>query len=464
MRLVAGGGMMGPFSSALSPEVSDFAPGLLSIQESPPARLPRVVLAVVVGLFFILWCWAVFGRLDIIASAEGRLVPQTYVKIVQPADAGIVREILVREGQRVAAGQVLMRMDAQLLKADLRSLETDLSMRRLQLRRIDAELDGRRLQPSPNDPNDLFRRIEAQYVERRQLFEEAVGTAREAFNRAGREFEAAREVLAKLEAVVPILNAQSSAYVELGQSGFVAQLAVRDKLRESVEKARDLSAQQETVASLAAGVAQADRQLRQVVSKYRADLQNERVEAEAQFRRLQQELAKLQRRLDLLDLRASQAGIVKELATHTVGTVVSPGTVVISLVPEHEQLVAEVMVRNDDVGFVFVGQPVKVKLMAYPFQKYGMLDGEVLHLGPDAADSAAPPAKEPGADRVSAVPGQTYRALIGLKSQVLEAQGKRFKLVPGMQLVAEINQGQRSVAEYLLSPVQKTLQESGRER
>ncbi|WP_319240963.1 HlyD family type I secretion periplasmic adaptor subunit [uncultured Propionivibrio sp.] len=464
MRWFSGGDVMGPFVRALSPEASDFAPGLLSIQESPPARLPRVVLAVVLGLFSILLCWAVFGRLDIIASAEGRLVPQTYVKIVQPADAGIVREILVREGQRVAAGQVLMRMDTQLAEADLRSLETDLVMRRLQLRRIDAELEGRRLLPLPGDPEDLFRRIEAQYVEHRRLFEDALGTAREAFNRAGRDFEAAREILAKLEAVVPILDAQSAAYVELGQSGFVAQLAVRDKQREAIEKARDLSAQQETVAGLAAGVAQADRQARQVMSKYRADLQNERVEAEAQFRRLQQELVKQQHKSDLLELRASQAGVVKELATHTLGTVVSPGTVVISLVPEHEPLVADVMVRNDDVGFVFVGQTAKVKLMAYPFQKYGMLDGEVLHVGPDASDSAGSPAKEPGADRVSAVPGLTYRALIGLKSQALEAQGQRFKLVPGMQVVAEINQGQRSVAEYLLSPVQKILQESGRER
>src|ERR1035441_1558682 len=96
--------------STLSPDALDFAPGLLSIQESPPARLPRVVMYVVGTLFLILVCWAIFGKLDIVASAEGRLVPQSYVKIVQPADGGIVQEILVKEGQRVDAGQVLMRM------------------------------------------------------------------------------------------------------------------------------------------------------------------------------------------------------------------------------------------------------------------------------------------------------------------------------------------------------------------
>src|SRR5471030_2121545 len=101
-----------PRSRCLSAEALDFAPGLLSIQESPPARLPRVVLYAVGVLFAILLLWATLGKLDIIASAEGRLVPQTYVKIVQPSDAGIVQEILVKEGESVAAGQVLLRMDS----------------------------------------------------------------------------------------------------------------------------------------------------------------------------------------------------------------------------------------------------------------------------------------------------------------------------------------------------------------
>src|ERR1035437_10827241 len=106
----------------LSPDALAFAPGLLSIQESPPARLPRAVLYAVGVLFIILLTWATFGKLDIIASAEGRLIPQTYVKIVQPADAGIVQEILVKDGQSVQAGQVLMRMDMKLAEADAKTI------------------------------------------------------------------------------------------------------------------------------------------------------------------------------------------------------------------------------------------------------------------------------------------------------------------------------------------------------
>jgi HlyD family secretion protein len=449
----------------LSPEALDFAPGLLSIQESPPARLPRFVLYAVSLLFAILLAWAVFGQLDIIASAEGRLVPQTYVKIVQPADAGIVREILVKEGETVRAGEVLMRMDTRIAQAERKTIETELALRSLQLRRIEAELAGRplsRLATDVVEGDDLFPPVEAQYRDRRQAFEDAEGQAREGLSRARRDHESGKEVLAKLREVAPLLKAQADSFTAMGQEGYAAQVTVREKERESLEAARDLRAQRENVAGLAAAVAQAEKQLSETVSRYRSDLQNERVEAEGEYRRLQQEAVKLEHKSELLELKAPQAGIVKDLATHTVGAVVSPGAVVLTLVPENEPLVAEVMIRNDDVGFVYPQQQVKVKLAAYPFQKYGMLDGEVLHVGPDASEGENPPKDSDGTERPPA--RLAYKALIALKAQTLDARGQILKLAPGMQVVTEIHQGRRTVLEYLLSPVQKTLYDSGRER
>lgn len=449
-------------ATTLSPEALDFAPGLLAIQENPPTRLPRAVLYAVSLLFIILLLWAAFGRLDIIASADGKLVPQTYVKIVQPADAGIVQEILVKEGEVVKAGQPLIRMDTRVAEADQNTIETQLALRSLQLRRIDAELAGLPIRRKDGDPDDLFRQIEAQYRDHRLSYQDALGQAQEALRKAQRDYDAGKEILAKLKEVTPIFKAQADAYRDMGKDGYVAQVMVRDKEREYLEKARDLRAQEETVASLAAAVAQASRQMNQVTSRYRSDLQNERVEAEGQYRKLQQEQVKQEHKTHHLELRAPQSGIVKDIATHTIGTVVAPGTVVLSLVPENEPMVAEVMVKNDDVGFVFPRQQVKVKLLAYPFQKYGMLEGEIIHLGPDASDGANQASKDQSKE--AAPPQLIYKAQVALKSQVLEAQGQSFKLVPGMQVIAEIHQGRRTVLEYLLSPVQKTLYDSGRER
>ncbi len=447
----------------LSPEALDFSPGLLSIQESPPARLPRAVMYTVGVLFVILMVWAIFGKLDIIASAEGRLVPETYIKIVQPSDAGIVQEILVKEGEQVQQGQVLMRMDTQIAEADAKTIGNDLAMRSLQLRRIDAELAGQVLVKGRDDPSDLFHQIESQYHDRRLSYTDALEQAQDALNKSQNEYHSAKEVLSKLQQITPILKQQADSYADMGKDGYVPQMIVLDKQRDYLEKSQDLRAQQLTVASLEAAVNQAKKQIDQITSKYRSDLQNERVEAGGQHRKLEQDWLKQEHKSGLLELKAPQSGIVKDIATHTIGTVVSPGTVLLSIVPENEPLVAEIMVKNDDVGFVYPHQKVKVKLAAYPFTEYGMLEGAVTRIQADSDSDTQTKDQSQSKDKQQSPPS-VYKAIISLSSQVLESQGKKLKLVPGMQVVAEINQGTRTVMKYLLSPVRKTLDESGHER
>ena len=450
-------------SAVLSPEALDFAPGLLSIQESPPARLPRAVMYTVGVLFVILLLWAIFGKLDIIASADGHLVPETYIKIVQPSDAGIVQEILVKEGDQVKQGQVLMRMDTQLARADEKTIANDLALRTLQLRRIDAELTGKALVMQRDDPKDLFLQIESQYRDHRQSYVDVLEQAQEALKKSQHEYDSAREVLTKLQQITPILKQQADSYADMGKDGYVPQMTVLDKQRDYLEKSQDLRAQQATIASLEAAVNQSKKQIDQITSKYRSDLQNERVEAEGQHRKLEQDWLKQEHKSELLELKAPQSGIVKDIATHTIGTVVSPGTVLLSIVPENEPLVAEIMIKNDDVGFVYPQQKVKVKLASYPFAEYGMLDGVVTRIQADSDSDTQSQNKDQSKDRQLPSPS-VYKAIVSLSSQVLESEGKNLKLVPGMQVVAEINQGSRTVMRYLLSPVSKTLDESGHER
>ena len=447
---------------ALSREALDFAPGLLSIQESPPAPLPKAILHSVLALTVILLLWATFGKLDVIASAEGRLVPQSYIKIVQPAEAGIVKEILVHEGEAVQAGQVLLRMDPQEAEADSQTIATTLALKRLQLRRIAAELSGVHLRREEDDPPDLFRKVAAQFEDRRQAYRDSLAGAQDGYLRAQHESEAGHQALEKLRQTNPLLKSQAEAYADLGKEGYAAQVVINDKQREYVENTQDLRAQESKIASLASTVAEAHQQASAITSKYRSDLQNERVEAEGELTKLQQDWAKQTHKAGLLELRAPQAGLVKDLGTHTVGTVVASGTVLLSLVPEHEPMLAEILIRNEDVGFVHFGQAVQLKLAAFPFQKYGMVPGKVLHIWPDAAEGEKSDRFKESSSSAGGAYG--YKALVGLGQQALHSAGAELSLVPGMQVVAEINEGRRTVLEYLLSPVQKTLKESGRER
>lgn len=193
-------------------------------------------------------------------------------------------------------------------------------------------------------------------------------------------------------------------------------------------------------------------------SAYHSELNQQRVEITTALTRLDQQSGKLSYQKGLLELKAPQAGVVKELATTTVGAVVQPGTVLVSLVPLHEPLVAEVSIENADIGFIVPGQSVRVKVAAYPFQKYGMLSGTVKTVSADASMPQDQPMQASGGQP------SVFKALIEIKDQHLSVGPTSLPLTAGMQLSAEILQGRRSVLEYLLSPVQQVVSEAATER
>lgn len=442
-----------------------FSPTLVRLEETAPSPLGHAVLYVLLALVASILLWAALAQLDIVAVADGKLVPSGYLKIVQSSEQGIVREVLAREGETVVEGQVLARMDAVLLAADGRALAADYHARRLALRRIDAQLEGRALGPDPDDPPAAYARAEAQHAANVRAFENALAQERRVGERARHDLAAAEEVGAKLSQALPHYREQDQAFEKLARDGYAGRLMGSEKRLQRIEKEQDLRSQEFLIAGARATIAQSDSRLAQIEADYRRQLQAERAEVVPQVERLREELAKQAHRHGLLELRAPQSGIVKDLATHTPGTVVAPGTILMTLVPAGETLRAEVWVANDDAGFVRTGQEAKLKLAAFQFQKYGMAKGTVAQISADATEAPNPNTRSgelAGRDRPSGA--LAFRALIDLESQALESDGRLYPLVPGMQLIAEVNLGRRSVLEYLLSPVRKAFHEAGRER
>jgi HlyD family secretion protein len=441
------------------------------IEEEPPSQIGRIVLWSVSVLVLILIVWAVFGQLDIIATAEGKLAPQSLVKIVQPAEPGVIKELLVDEGQRVKAGQVLARLDTTLASADKASVANDLSTQQLQARRIEAELTDQPMMPKAGDDPQRFAQVHSQYIAHRKAYLDGLDQERSLLLKGQHERTSAWQTLSKLEQTLPTYKRSAEAYAKLEKDGFIGGLAAAEKQREATEKAKDLDAQQATVAALDATITAQQKKLSQLQSSYRSELQKELAEVRARIQQLQPNLAKTMYREGLMELKAPQDGTIKDLATTTVGAVVQPGAVVLTLVPEGEQLFADVSIKNEDVGFVKVGQSAQIKLSTFPFQKYGMLTGKVVHVSADATESARPGATSGAAgnngmaDGTSTTGIATYKARVQLDAQVLkEPQGTSHPLVPGMQVMVEINQGKRTVLEYLLSPVRKAVSEAARER
>lgn len=434
----------------------DFSPSILILQREPPSPLPRVVLWTVILLVVAVAVWAVFGSLDVVATAEGRLVPASQIRIVQPVEGGAVAELLVREGDSVRAGQVVARMDVLAAEADARTVAAEHALKRLQLRRIEAELSGRSLARSAEDPQSLFAQVEAQRDARVRAYENSLAEERAAIARARREMQAAAETRGKLAAALPHLREQERAFEQLARDGFAGKLMQQQRTRERIEAEQDVRAQEHKVEGARAAIEQSERRMAQLTANYHAQLRSERVETENQATRLAQESDKLAHRRRVAELRAPADGTIKELATHTPGSVLAPGSVLMTLVPKDEKLVAEVWLQNHDAGFVRAGQAARLKFAAYPFQKYGMVDGRVLRISADASE-------RPLADRARPA-GFAYRAMVELDAPELRSGQGRHPLLPGMQLTAEVRISERSVLEYLLSPIQKVAHEAGRER
>ena len=465
--------------ASLAAQAHDFAPDLLTVQLSPPSRLPRTVLLGLTALVGCLLVWSFVAELDIVATAQGRLVPISYTKVVQPAEAGVVSDILVKDGDAVKAGQVLLRLDARLSQNDLQAQGQDVAIKRMTLARIAAELAG---VDAPDQKAPLFAPVamgrpgalaadrpgaltapiqaqfESQFQARRQAYQDARAQELQTLEKARAERAAGEQVYSKLKQTLPSYAQTTQAYDTLQKEGFVGEVAANEKRRDWVEKSQDLKTQESTLASLQASISQSEKKLVSLRSSYQSQLENERVETQTQLAKSKQELEKSNIRSSLLEVRSPTDGVVKDLSVTSKNAVVQAGALLMNIVPQAEALQAEVVLANEDVGFVAAGQKAQVKIAAFPFTKYGLMQGSVLHVGADASDP-----KQSNSPQAAAL---TYRALVKLDSQQLRgfSGGTPLALNAGMAVVVEVHQGKRTVMEYLLSPVLKVRAEAARER
>ena len=437
----------------------DFSPRILNVMDQPPLPLPGLILRLVALLLFVLLIWATFAELDIVARAEGKLIPQTRLKVVQPFEGGRIEKILVHEGQIVKKNQTLLIMDTHLSQSDTQKIVSELDTARLQLRRISAELALQPLVRQKTEASGPFEAVLAQFQSHQQNYQSALAEQQAVLEQMQRELEAESVVLKKLAAILPIQKEMEATYQELGKEGYIAKHLLLEKQQSRIEVEKNLKAQGFVVQSLKAKIREAKEKIHSIETTYQQQLYDEKAALQQKLNQLEQDYEQQKYRNTLMELKASQDGVVMELATHTEGTIIPSGSVVLRLVPLNEPLKAEVYVTNQDVGFIAQGQKVRLKLASYQFQKYGMIDAEVEQVSADASRQS-----EQQSDKNNQLSSMTYKTLIILDKQQLERDGRIFDLRSGMHVTAEIKLGKRTVLEYLLSPIQKTLAEAGTER
>lgn len=436
-------------------EEVDFLPAALEIMEKPPAPAGRAVLWAVLIFFLAALIWAIFGKVDVVATATGKLIPRDRVKLIQPAEIGVVRAIHVSDGMQVEAGDPLIELDPTISGADEAAARRALRMARVskaQGQALLSYIDG--LAPvfdPPEGADETLIRMQRRLIASRIAEYEARLAALER-RRAEREadLQVVESEIAKLLEMQPLLEEQLAAREELTAKGLSPRLLLLELKERHVSHIKDIQIQRQQRAKMLAALETIDRQIDQLDQEFRREVLSELNDAEDQAMIQLEELRKATKRNMLQQLKAPIDGIVQQLAVHTIGGVVQPAEPVMIIVPGKGDLVVEAMVQNKDIGFVRKGDPVEVKLEAFPFTKYGVIDGTLEDLSTDAIQNEDL--------------GLVYAARIVLDRTQLTVGDKTVTLSPGMAATAEIKTGQRRLIEYLLSPLLRYRDEAMRER
>lgn len=461
---------------------AEFLPAALEILESPPSPLGRVV-ALAIALFVALaLLWAVFSEIDIVAVAQGRLVPTGHSKLVQPFEAGIVARIAVAEGDRVQAGDPLVELDPTIAGADRDKILLEIGRQELIGARLRALLGlpggdilDDAASASAYDPAALAIERQLRRTQSDEFAAKLAALAQEAERQKAAAAGAEAEI-AQLAAQIPLKREQLAARRELLAKGLTPKLLVLEVEQELLGLEGGAKTAAAHLAEAQAALAAIERQILQAREEFRRDRLKELTEAEAALRQLRADLKKAEQRRAQQILTAPVAGEVQQLRLHTIGGIVQPGEVLMVIVPEGERLEIEATIENKDIGFVAEGQEAVVKLAAFPFTRYGTLTGRVLSISADAlpmtgagdeggsAGSGAATSGSAAAGSGSTESGALYRARIALDADHIRIEDREVKLAPGMAATIEIKTGHRRLIEFLLSPLLKMTDEAARER
>lgn len=432
-----------------------FLPAALEIIERPVSPTARVTTWVLLGGLLLTILWLTFGEVDVVASAQGKLIPADNVKLVQPAEAGIVRAILVRDGQRVAKGQALIELDPTVSGAETEQARSALQTADLdaaRARAILSALDGKGLAfVAPAGTPAEVANTQAQLARAELSGIEATVAGNAADSRAASAARGEAQVeAAKLDETLPLLDQQIAANETLLAKGFVSKLRVIEMKRQRLIAGRDRDAALQTIDRASAQMSSAGSGGARNRADARAKVLGDLAKAVSDASLRREELIKSTLRSSLQRLVAPVDGTISQLAVHTVGGVVEAAKPLMVVVPSGGTLVVAAKVLNKDMGFVSVGQPVAVKLEAFPFTRYGTVPGSIENIGSDAVED----------EKL----GLVYTVRVRLGRSTIERGDTTVMLTPGMTATADIKTGQRSIMSYLISPIDTARQHAGRER
>lgn len=427
----------------------EFLPAALEMEETPPSPLGRWLIWLIVVLFIIIIVWSYLGKVDEVAIARGKVIPDGRTKVLQPLEGGTVKAVLVKEGEHVQKGQVLVELDSTTSTADIQELDKQIYVAKLQKTMLEAELKGlpfTGLEDEPLDPSvntAEILQVQMQLREARdQEFDSSRRAARLKVSQTEQELalEKSSLELANKDYALAVMKAEGSMEEEFTDSASLLQ-ADND-----INKAKlQTDSQEKRVKKAEDALAEAKENVISLEQQHERTILDELVETEKALYSLESELTKAEKRFQLQQLASPVDGTVHGLSSYTIGGVVTSAQDVISVVPDDTPLIIEATIANQDIGFIKKGQQANLKVDTFPFQKYGYLQGKITYVSPDAFED----------EKL----GPVFKAKLMVLSTETSS-GSIIKMTPGMSVTVEAKTGKRRIIDFFLSPLKKAADES----
>ncbi|MDF7676666.1 HlyD family type I secretion periplasmic adaptor subunit [Neisseriaceae bacterium ESL0693] len=437
-----------------------FLPAELELIETPISAAPKWSARLIILFAVIALVWAMIGKMDIVAVAPGKTSLGGHSKTIQSLETAVVDKVNVVNGDHVKAGQTLVSLSgigsdsdyaqsvktlqaAQLtrlrLEALLHSLETRQSPSLDQMQAQKWHLDASHIAQAQTLAQNQF---QTWYTQDAQLQTVLLGHQA--------ELQAIKAQVNKLAQTSQIESQRASDYKDLLSQNFVSKHAYYEQQSKLIQTRGDLATQRSQMQKIQQSIREAEENRRLNTSTLKRDTLDQLRQANEQIQQMTEQVQKAFQRKQFMTLKSPVDGTVQQLATYTVGGVVTAAQPIMVIVPDQDQMEVEAIIQNKDIGFVKAGQQVVIKIESFPYTRYGYITGTVKSVSFDAIED----------EKL----GLVFAAIIKLDRNNLTIDGQKVNLTGGMNVTAEIKTGKRRVIDYILSPLQTKLDESLKER
>lgn len=435
----------------------DFKPIIAEIEDRPVNPIGTYFLWTIISLMVVVILGLYFVKVDVVVTAQGKIVPLGDVKVMQPLETGVVTAIHIKEGDYVKKGDILLEIDPSVDTADLEGKERNLESSKLAMERIDAVLTGKDFLPASNETQEKTVSAQiAQYKAQKNIYVSSLKEKENEYIETQSALDSLKNEIKNINGLIAITREDEKRQKALVEIGALADNRYREKMKERMNLEKDLgvkTGQSEQTAIMLNRIKDEIETFKsnfedKLLSEFSANMQNKNtLEAEVSSIRFKQGKRFIISPVD---------GIVHILTVKTIGGIVTTAQPVVSLVPENIPLVVNAVVMNKDIGFVNEGQRCVIKVETFDFQKYGTIEGLVETINPYSLEAGKDNNEEK--EKKSEIGGYPVRFKL-LAKELKTKNGAVYYLKPGMSVTAEINVGKRRVIEFFLFPIIRYLDE-----